>query len=208
MKVLGVLDGHDMEPELLGAWAKSAEFIIAADGAADQLLDLGVSPNIIVGDMDSLKGDPPGIEMVRDDDPTSTDCDKLLRWVRQHDFSNFTLTNIEGDLVDHMLATLSSCAAFRKTMRVALRRGIGWVFTGPIQINVDPGARFSLIPLTACSGVKLHGVQWRLDHAELDLGGRVSVSNSATDGFVQASVGRGTAFLFAEYPREEMPFWD
>ena len=207
MRVLGVLDGRDMDPDLLKAWAETAEFIIAADGAADRLLELGVTPNIIIGDMDGMTGDPGNIEVVRDEDPSATDCDKLLRWVRQHDYSNFTLTNIEGDLLDHMMATLSSCAAFRKTMRIALRRGIGWVFTGPLQVKVDPMARISLIPISACSGVKLHGVQWRLDNAELEPGGRVSVSNAATDGFVQASIGRGVGFLFAEYPREEMPFW-
>jgi len=197
-----------MDAELLRAWATSAEYLVAADGAADILLELGVPPDIILGDMDSMKRDPGGIEVVRDDDPNSTDCDKLLRWVRQHGHQNFTLTNIEGDLLDHMMATLSSCVALRRTMRIALRRGMGWVFNGPLQVNVDPLARVSLIPLTACSGVKLHGVQWRLDHADLEPGGRVSVSNKATDGFVQASVSRGTAFLFAEYSREEMPFWD
>ncbi len=208
MRVLGVLDGRDMDPELLHAWATSAEYVIAADGAADLLLDLGVPPDVIVGDMDGMTRSAGGIEVVRDDDPSATDCDKLLRWVRQHGHSNFTLTNIEGDLLDHVMATLSSCVAYRRTMRIALRRGIGWVFAGPIQVNVDPGARISLLPLTPCAGVKLHGVQWRLDHAELEPGGKVSISNAATDGFVQAAITRGTGFLFAEYSREEMPFWD
>lgn len=208
MRVLGVLDGRDMDLELLRAWATSAEYVVAADGAADLLIEVGVPPDLVIGDMDGMTRDPGGIEVVRDEDPSATDCDKLLRWVRQHGHTSFTLTNVEGDLLDHMMASLSSCVAFRRTIRIALRRGIGWVFNGPIQVNVDPGARISLMPLTQCFGVKLHGVQWRLDHADLEPGGRVSISNTATDGFVQAAVTKGTAFLFAEYPREEMPFWD
>jgi thiamine pyrophosphokinase len=208
MRVLGVLDGRDMDSGLLQAWAQSADLVIAADGAADCLLGIGVPPNIIIGDMDGMTGDPGSIEIIRDEDPGATDCDKLLRWARQQGHSNLTLINIEGDLLDHMMATLSSCVSCRRTVRIALRRGIGWVFSGPLQINVDPQARVSLLPLTPCSGVRLHGVQWPLDHAELEPGGRVSISNSATDGFVQACVGKGTAFLFAEYPREELPFWD
>ncbi|HVT12434.1 MAG TPA: thiamine diphosphokinase [Fimbriimonadaceae bacterium] len=208
MRLLGVLDGRDMAPELLRAWAESAEFVIAADGAADRLLEAGVRPNLIIGDMDGMTRDAEGVEILTDSDPESTDCDKLLRWVRREGHSNLTLANIEGDLLDHVMATLSSCAAFGRTVRIALRRGIGWVFTGPLKINVDPHARVSLIPITPCSGVKLHGVQWRLDNADLHPGGRVSISNAATDGFVQATIVRGTGFLFAEYPREEMPFWD
>lgn len=208
MRVLGVLDGRDMDPELLRAWAESAELVIAADGAADRLLDIGVSPTIIIGDMDGMTRDPGDLQVIRDEDPGSTDCDKLLRWVRQQGHTNLTMVNIEGDLLDHMVSSLSSCVAFRRTVRIALRRGIGWVFTGSLQINMDPGARISLLPLTTCTGVRLHGVQWPLDHADMEPGGRVSISNSATDGFVQACVSRGTGFLFAEYPREEMPFWD
>ena len=208
MRILGVLNGRDMDGDLLHAWATSAEYVVAADGAADLLIELGVPPDMIIGDMDSMKRQSGAIEVVRDEDPNATDCDKLLRWVRQRGQHSFTLANIEGDLLDHMLATLASCVAFRRTVRVALRRGMGWVFSGPLQINVAPQARVSLIPLTPCSGVKLHGVQWRLDSADLETGGQISVSNKATDGFVQASVSRGAAFLFAEYSREEMPFWD
>jgi thiamine pyrophosphokinase len=208
MRVLGVLDGRDLDPALLLAWSQSAELIVAADGAADVLIALGVSPNLIIGDMDGMTADPGPIEVIRDEDPASTDCDKLLRWVRQQGHTNLTLINIEGDLLDHVISTLSSCVAFRRNVRIALRRGIGWVFSGALQLNVDPGARISLLPITACSGVRLHGVEWPLDHADLEPGGRVSISNLATDGFVQACVPRGTAFLFAEYPREEMPFWD
>jgi thiamine pyrophosphokinase len=208
MKVLGVLNGRDMDTDLLKAWGKSAELVIAADGAADRLLEIGVSPTIIIGDIDSMTADPGSIEVLQDEDPGSTDCDKLLRWARQNGHATLTLTNIEGDLLDHMISTLSSCVACHRQIRIALRRGVGWVFSGPLQINVDPGARISLLPLTHCTGVRLHGVQWPLDNADLELGGRVSISNAATDGFVQACVGRGTAFLFAEYPREEMPFWD
>lgn len=208
MRVLGVLDGGDMSPDLLRAWAESADFVVAADGAADRLLAVGVRPTIIIGDMDGMTRDPDGIEILRDIDADSTDCDKLLRWARQQGYAGFTLANIEGDLLDHVMSTLSSCVAFGRTVRIALRRGVGWVFSGPLKVNVDPGARISLIPITPCMEVKLHGVQWPVDKVDMQPGGRVSISNAATDGFVQAVVTRGTAFLFAEYPREEMPFWD
>jgi thiamine pyrophosphokinase len=208
MRVLGVLDGRDMDPALLLAWAQSAELVIAADGAADILLDLGVTPDLIIGDMDGMKREPGSIDVLRDEDPGSTDCDKLLRWAREQGHANLTLISIEGDLLDHVMSTLFSCVAFRRNVRVALRRGIGWVFSGALQINVDPGARISLLPLTNCSGVRLNGVVWPLDHADLEPGGRISISNAATDGFVQACVTRGSAFLFAEYSREELPFWD
>jgi thiamine pyrophosphokinase len=208
LRVLCVLDGRDMEPDLLRAWAESAELVIAADGAADRLLQVGVRPAIIIGDMDTMMADPGDVEVLRMEDSDSTDCDKVLRWARQNGHSELTLASIEGDLLDHVLSTLSSCVSFGRTVRIALRRGIGWVFAGSLQVNTSPGARVSLIPLTPCAGVRLSGVEWPLEGADLEVGGRVSISNASTNGFVQVSVAKGTAFLFAAYAREEMPFWD
>ena len=203
-----MLDGRDFPADLLRAWGMSAELVVAADGAADRLLEVGVRPTIIVGDMDGMRGKPGDISRLRADYAESTDCDKLLRWVRQEGHHDLTLVSIEGDLLDHMLATLSSCVAYGRNLRIALRRGIGWVFSGALQINVTPGARVPPLPLHPCKGARLNGVQWPLENADLDVGGRVSISNAATDGFVQVSAAKGTAFLFAEYSVEEMPFWD
>src|ERR1043165_9573712 len=125
MRVLGVLDGRDMPSDLLKAWAESAELVVAADGAADRLLEVGVRANIIVGDLDSLTSDPGSSQVIRVQDAESTDCDKLLRWARDEGHVDLTLAGVEGDLLDHMLSTLSSCVAYRRTIRLALRRGIG-----------------------------------------------------------------------------------
>ncbi len=208
MRVLGVLDGGDLPLELLSAWAASAELVIAADGAADRLLKSGVAPNIVIGDLDGFSGAPGPYEVVADHDGNSTDCDKLLRWVRQQGHTNLTLTGVEGDLLDHIVATLSSCVSYRRNVRLALRRGVGWVFSGAVTMRSAPGARVSLLPLCSCAGVRLSGVQWPLDGAQLDVGGHVSISNKASGEMVSARMNTGAAFLFVEYPRHEMPFWD
>lgn len=209
MKVLGVLDGTDLETDLLRAWAESAELLVAADGAADRLLRVGVKPHVVIGDMDGMTSNPGDLLIIRDEDTESTDCDKLLRWCRREGHAEVTLVNVEGDLPDHVLSTFSSCVAYQKPVRIAFRRGIGWVFSGgQLQKNIHPGARVSLLPITKCSGVGMHGVEWPLDGADLEPGGRVSISNASTCGYVQVSVAKGSAFLFIEYPREEMPVWE
>jgi thiamine pyrophosphokinase len=207
MRVLGVLDGRDMRREKLRAWAASAEFVAAADGAADLLLSLSVHPDIVIGDMDSLRSDPSTLAVLKDDDQDLTDCDKVLQWARQAGHSDLTLINIEGDLLDHVLSTLSSCVAFGR-VRIILRRGVGWVFSGRLRAATAPGRRVSLIPLTPCPTVDLSGVRWPLNRAPLEMGHRVSISNEATGDAVEANVDAGAAFLFIESQLVEMPFWD
>lgn len=206
VKVLGVLDGRDMPGETLRAWATSADVVVAADGAADRLLEVGVSPTIVVGDMDGLRSDG-DFQVWKDPDPSRTDCDKLLAWVRGAGYPAITLTSVEGDQLDHMLATLSSCVAHGTTVRLALRQGIGWVFQGDIEVEAELGARVSLIPLTLCRAVQLHGARWPLAGDDLAVGGLVSISNVAIAREIRASMGAGWAFLFVGRSPEEAPVW-
>jgi thiamine pyrophosphokinase len=57
MLAIVVLAG-DLDPPLrLGEWRRQAGLVVAADGGAQRALALGLSPDVIVGDMDSLDGE-------------------------------------------------------------------------------------------------------------------------------------------------------
>lgn len=212
VRVLGVLAGEDLPTDLLRVWASSAELVIAADRGADLCLAAGVVPDIVVGDLDSIS--PAGREAASDvrlmDSPDKTDCDKLLEVCSSISAESVTLTAVEGDLPDHALAVLHSAARVRMKVRLAYRRGVGWIVRGPnasVEVATMEGRRVSLLPITACHGVSLSGVQWPLQDAALHPHGLTSISNRATGSRVQVSIGGGTALLFLEYPPEEVPFW-
>lgn len=208
MRVLGVLDGRDLPPATLRAWADSADKIVAADGAGDWLLANGVTPDIVVGDMDSFRGSAAAIEVFRDEDQKSTDCDKLLKAVGSLGLlEQLTLIGVEGDLPDHVQASLSSCARISSNVRIGFRRGLGHIFTGPLTVAVKIGTRVSLLPLTPCSGVSLAGVRWPFEHAEMHVGGFISISNRATENEVAASISTGKGLLFHEVDPGDLPLW-
>ena len=126
-RVLGVLGGRDMDPELLRAWADSADVLIGADSGAGTLIDLGFQP-VVVGDLDSIGDrDLPGLRVVEVADQDRTDCDKLLDMACEDGFDEVTLACIEGDLLDHVLGSLSSAVRASIRVRLALRNGIGWI---------------------------------------------------------------------------------
>lgn len=208
-KVLGVLNGHDMPQELLLAWARSADVIYAADGGAASLLDAGLKP-IVVGDFDSLDKStlPPDIRTLHDPDQDSTDCDKLLHAATSDGVAEITLIGVEGDRLDHVLATLSSLVGRRKKIRLGLRRGMGWVVPcgEPFALPTRDGQRLSIIPLTLCWGVSLSNTQWELRDAELRPGLHVSISNRAC-GPVSLAMAGGTALAIVEHQPSEMPYW-
>ncbi|MFQ3586482.1 MAG: thiamine diphosphokinase [Fimbriimonadaceae bacterium] len=216
-RVLGVLAGADMPTALLAEWAGSADLVLAADGGLDRLLEAGLAPHHMVGDMDStenarrleyLAHDTPFV-LHRNADPNTTDCDKLLDLARKIGVESITLAGVEGDLLDHTLATIQSALKSGLDVRLALRRGVAWVLSGPKSVAVAtvPGRRVSLIPLGELSEVDLGGVEWPLSGASMGPRGLTSVSNRATAKRVSVRVGSGDALLFVERTEEETPSW-
>jgi thiamine pyrophosphokinase len=206
-RVLGVLGGRDLSPGQLRPWADSADALYAADSGAHVLLEFGHRP-VVVGDMDSATDLPDGLRVVEDCDPDRTDCDKLLALVAEDGHRAVTLGGIEGDLFDHVLASLSSAAAARVDVRLVLRRGLGWVLRDGDRVRWEDGfgRRVSLIPIRESHGVDLSGVLWPISEARLEPGGFLSVSNEGT-GVVEASLRHGAALLFVERAPDEPPVW-
>ncbi|MBL8064401.1 MAG: thiamine diphosphokinase [Chthonomonadaceae bacterium] len=206
-RVLGVLGGLDLSLETLIMWARSADVVYAADSAVDRLLPAGIEP-IVVGDLDSCTSDLHGLRVVRDIDPNSTDCDKLLALAAHDGHKSLTLAGLEGDLLDHVLATLSSVVAANLAVRLVLRRSLGILIKGGGRA-IEPGLhgkRVSLIPLVPCSGASLTGVLWEFADQPLTVGGFLSVSNEGT-GTVVASLRTGAALLIFEKPVDEQAIW-
>lgn len=208
-RALGVLAGKDMPDLQLRAWATSAEVVLAADAGADLLRALGIEPHEVIGDFDSVTSNHAGATLIHEKGQEDTDCDKLLRRAAARGLESITLVGVEGDQLDHMLATLQSAAKAAIEVRLGLRTGVGWVLTGEAThtIATQPGRRISLIPLTPSEGVTLRGVQWPLERHRLDPLGPTSISNVATGHEVFVHLWEGAAFLFVEFRPDEMPFW-
>lgn len=210
-KVLGVLAGKDMPPDLLRQWAETADCLIAADAGADRLLDAGVLPTLILGDLDSIseKARTCGVETLHIEDQDSTDCDKLLRIASEKGFATVTLASIEGDSLDHLIGTVYSAVRASVQVRFALRTGIGYVVhEGSQAVSAEPGRRVSFLPILPCEGVCLGGVKWPLKDADMSPSGLVSVSNQAVSSSITLSLNNGAGLLVVEYPSEEMPIWN
>lgn len=209
--MLGVLAGGDMPLDLLRKWADSADVVFAADGGANRLCETGFVAAEVIGDLDSINPEvvASGSRVSEDPSQEFTDCDKMLRLIQQRGHASVTLASLEGNLPDHAIASLQSAARSPLDIQIAYRRGIGWILKPgwKAEAPAKSNRRVSLLPLTACTGVRLTGVQWPLDDVTLDPQGLSSISNRAIGDRVTASLRTGVAFLFLEYPPEEMPAW-
>lgn len=196
-KILGALAGQDHAPGAMSAWLRWADLVIAADGGADLCRAEGREPDVIVGDLDSI-ADPSGL--TPDDDQDSSDADKLLARLTKEGVVAATLIGVEGDRLDHVLATLYSCARSSVAeIRIALRTGHARVLRGPSRGALEGvvGGRVSLIPLGPCR-LTATGLRWPLAGGWLDPLGEVSLSNRFTASRAEYEVHEGAVAVFLE----------
>lgn len=210
-RVLGVLAGTDISAETIAVWAKSADVVVAADGAANRMLASGIAPDIVIGDLDSLEPEirRSSLDIREDQDQETTDCDKLLLFVnRTYPEAEFSLIGLEGDRFDHVLGSTHSAARLNPGVRVVLRDGFGFFVTEnrPFQVRCNLGQLVSLIPLLPCEGVLMTGVQWT-PKENLSPLGATSISNVASDTTVTARLESGLA-MFIQQVDTSQPSWD
>jgi thiamine pyrophosphokinase len=191
-----------VDDRLFKSWAAASHILVAADGGADLALRHGIVVHAIIGDLDSVSQASldSGADIYKFDDPNTTDCDKLLAWVEAQGHDAIDLIGVEGDRLDHVLATLGSCAKSRLKIRLVLREGLGYVLrSGSHRLETAVGDRLSLVPIVDSTGVTASNVQWPFDQANMSLTGFVSVSNVALDNEVEISLESGALLVVIEH---------
>lgn len=135
------------------------DLVLAADGGYRALYSLGYTPDLLLGDFDSL-GDlplPPDLPVLRfparKDD---TDTGLALRHGLDRGFRDFALYGCAGGRVDHLLANLQSMARISRlgaTIRLAASEYDAWALTGPAPDTSAPStpAPDALAPHTSAS---------------------------------------------------------
>jgi len=86
---------------------KSAGTVICTDGSANNLSNLGLTPHVIIGDMDSIdsKYEFKGLK-IHDNNTENSDLEKALNWVIMSNISDISVLGSTGLREDMTLANL------------------------------------------------------------------------------------------------------
>jgi len=191
------------------AMVRQAHRVLAADGGANHLARIGVRPEAVVGDLDSLR---PGVRawvgedrIVHRPDQEHTDLDKALEYVAASgQVDEITVLAATGGRLDHAMENLGLLGrwARRGGPRVELLDGHHRIsaVAGAREFATRGGQGLSLLPLGSCATVTVQGVRWPLTGEPLDLAGRTGVSNLALGERVTVSVTGGVLLVFVAHP--------
>lgn len=187
---------------------ESCDLVICADSGARHAAVLGIVPNYIVGDMDSVK--PSLLDEFQDKgsiiikfprDKNEVDTELAIEVALENKVNEIVIYGGLGERLDHTQANIHLLIALlHKGVRAYLiddRHRISLVSQeSPVRIK-DSGAVFSLLPLTCkVEGVQIKGAQWELEDALFETGKPYGVSNRVTEEYAEISVKRGTLILY------------
>ncbi|WP_256947354.1 thiamine diphosphokinase [Haematobacter genomosp. 1] len=196
-----LLGGADISASSLELALSLAPVAVAADGGADRALALGVRPELVIGDLDSLS--PAGREAMGNAvlevaEQDTTDFEKCLQRLA----APFVLgLGFLGGRLDHALAALTVLT--RAPMPVLLIGEEDVVFCAPstLTLHLPVGTRLSLYPLAPVRG-RSEGLVWPIDGIDFAPAGRVGTSNRTAAEVVRLSfTGRGMLVLL---PRQAL----
>jgi thiamine pyrophosphokinase len=189
------------------ALAARADLLVAADGGANHLARVGLRPDAVVGDLDSITD---GVRrwvgeqrLIQRLDQEHTDLHKALTYcVDERAARRITVLAATSGRLDHAVENLGLLGrwAHRCAVRFLSPEQVIVPVTSLLRVAATPGADVSLMPLGRCEGVLTTGLQWPLTGEVLDLVGRTSISNRAVEAEVHVSLTSGVLLVFLPAP--------
>jgi thiamine pyrophosphokinase len=167
--------------------------IIAADGAANTLRDIGITPDIIIGDLDSV--DPAIIKYIphiRIPLQDLSDFQKVLQYAEQHSMLPSIICGLNGGCLDHIINNLN---IFMSTEATLMDDGIvGFTLSKRMELTVQPETKLSIFGVPKCI-VSSNGLRWELNSHVLEFPGSTSCYNRAVTDRVEIDVHEGQALV-------------
>lgn len=190
MRAVIIAGGWLSEPNYARSLIQTEDLLIAADGGADHFLALGLIPNILVGDLDSITPETlqqlesAGVEIIRyDPHKDYTDLELALLLAQDRHCGQALVLGATGSRWDQTIASLLLPASQNlqaldvllvdgyQELRL-LRGGSSLEFIG------QPGNRVSLVPIcNTAEGITTQGLEYPLVDEDLLLGATRGVSN-------------------------------
>lgn len=172
-----LLNGELGDARAVRAAANAADVVICADGGARHAKALGIVPDFIVGDMDSLPSPLlrtwQGVTSICDIDPECSDLDKALAFARTLGVRRVEVAGARGRGLDHELINVAILEESTEGLKVSvIERGTALLLgPGRHRLQLKRGDRFSLLAAPRAR-LSLTGARYVLKDELLLRGGR------------------------------------
>jgi thiamine pyrophosphokinase len=167
-----IADGNfPAHPVPLG-YLDKAEIIVCCDGSTGSLLNRGLIPDAIVGDMDSLSDDLAkrfADRIYPDEEQETNDLTKAVKWCIRSGYNDITILGATGKREDHTIGNISLLADYSGYLNVKMvtDTGIFLPFHKSCKIDTLPGQQVSIFSIDPGTEITSSGLRYPLEKRKL-----------------------------------------
>ncbi|MBE7434384.1 MAG: thiamine diphosphokinase [Anaerolineales bacterium] len=206
MRIIIFANGSLPNLEKARALLRPDDFILCADGGTRHALDLGLTPNIVIGDLDSVtyeerrKMKEMGVEVLEfSRDKNETDLELAINHALTLNSSQILILAALGGRMDHTLANITLLSNLQlATFNIRLTDGVEELFfcRDQAQVQGRSGDIVSLIPWGGeVTGVFTENLRWHLHHETLYPDKTRGISNEMTTDVATVTVDSGLLLI-------------
>ena len=199
MRAVVITGGQVNDYAYLQKCLRAHDFVIAADGGYHHARALGLVPDRLLGDFDSIGDLPEGIVCERfPAEKDKTDTELALDLVEELGFDEILILGAIGTRMDHTLANIFLLQGlYQRGIRASIVDEHNQIFfvDREIDLQCEAGQLVSLLPLTHCQGVTTDGLRYALKGVNLEFGKSIGVSNEALAARVQIRLQAGAMLV-------------
>ena len=186
-----------------GLYPKDGDFVIAADDGYTMLTAAGFTPDLLVGDFDSLKSIPKDIPVKAfPPEKDETDLSIALSEGMARGYRTFRFYGASGGREDHAYANLQLLGGASQQgcecKMVCPSFDVYALTDGTLTLkDLQKGQTVSVFCFgNKAEGVTLKGLKYPLENATLTTGQPLGISNEAVGGKAVVSVKNGTLLVY------------
>ena len=167
---------------------KTADLLICCDGAADKLIDFGMSPHVIIGDLDSVSEEVKeqyASILIHSDDQESNDLTKAVHHCIEKGYPSVFILGATGLREDHTLGNISLMMEYypRIEVQIISDYGIFFLVQSGEQVQSAVGEKISLFSIDNRVSVSSTGLKYPLNDLQLSNWYRASLNEATADHF-------------------------
>lgn len=204
MRALIFANGEPTAHNIAWGWAQPGHIVIAADGGALNALRVGLTPDTVIGDLDSLPQairtdlETRGVQLiVHPEHKDETDLELAIRHALERGATDIVILSGLGGRWDQSLANILLLAlpALRDMPARIVDGGQTMrIIAGGAEARIEgrPGDTLSLIALGGdARGVGIRGCEYPLSDAVLPFGKTLGISNVLVESIAHVRVREG-----------------
>ena len=206
MRCVIISGSPDTNVEEIKSLCTSDDFIVCADSGYSFAKKAGLTPNLIIGDFDSLKEElPQNTEVVKlNTHKDDTDTEHCVMECIRRGYKDFLLLGSIGGRTDHTFANIATLAFLSEYNYNGIARNNGEEIRilkeGSYEMNNKKGLIFSVFPY-GCESVNVtyKGAEYMLNNKTLTYNVSRGISNVFVDDEAEITINRGRAIILTYY---------